>query len=180
MHVPGHQQPQLQSTSEGEKVRAVDRAVDYGNHGSLSRSLRALTATGTLPLSERMVQEKFKELLNSNNEERPKAWRDFLNDNPSLPGQASPLYQFQLGTSMVADTGGTEGAGREVDTLEWALQHLDATSSPGLSGLGYDLLRHVKASDLCWSHTSATGGGTTANRCRSAVAPTTIKSTCTL
>ena len=49
VHVPGHQQPQPQSTSEGEKVRAVDRAVDYGNHGSLSRSLRALTAAGTLP-----------------------------------------------------------------------------------------------------------------------------------
>jgi hypothetical protein len=32
----------------------------------------------------------------------------------------------------------------EVDTLGWVLSHLDATTSPGISGMGYDMLKHVK------------------------------------
>ena len=143
--IPVSHQHRAESSPEETKARAVNRAIDFGNNGSLSRSLRSLTATGSLPLSERLVQEKFCELLNPNNEERPKAWREFLTDNPQLPGPANPMCKFVLDKSIVA---GPEEGGREVDTLEWVLQHLDVTSSPGVSGLGYDLLRHVSASVL--------------------------------
>ncbi len=36
----------------------------------------------------------------------------------------------------------------DVDTLDWVLSHLDATTSPGISGMGYDMLKHVKSGVL--------------------------------
>ena len=127
------------------KERAVNRAVDFGLNGSLSRSLRTLTGKGNLPLSEQKVQEKFIQLLNPNNEGRPKEWREFVSSTPDLPPPAAPCYGFELGKSTVP---GPNGDGMEVDTLDWVLSHLDATTSPGISGMGYDMLKHVKSGVL--------------------------------
>jgi hypothetical protein len=134
--------PEMSPMSAAEaRERAVNRAVDFGLNGSLSRSLRALTGKGNLPLSEEKVQDKFIQLLNPNNEERPKEWREFVSSAPECRPPTDPCYGFELGRSVVP---GPNGDGMEVDTLEWVLSHLDATTSPGISGMGYDMLKHVK------------------------------------
>jgi hypothetical protein len=68
-----------------------------------------------------------------------------VSSTPGLPPPAAPCYGFELGNSTVP---GPNGDGMEVDTLDWVLSHLDATTSPGISGMGYDMLKHVKSGVL--------------------------------
>ena len=71
-------------------------------------------------------------------------WKEFVRANSAafgLPAASSPVYKFVLGSSVVR---GADGSPREVDTLQHVLESLDPTSAPGISGLGFDMVKKMR------------------------------------
>jgi hypothetical protein len=76
-------------------------------------------------------------MLQPYNLEPPPEWRAFAT---AAGGERpeSEAYKFELGE---CDVLGPSGQVIRVDTLEYAMQQLDPTAAPGISGLGFDLLK---------------------------------------
>ena len=98
-----------------------------------------------LPLEEESVRDAFTALLQPDNAPPPVSWRTFVEQTEGAPPPESDVYKFELGECEVT---GPDGQAKTVDTLEHALFKCDPTAAAGISGLGFDLLRHMSPDTL--------------------------------
>ena len=127
------------SGPRGGQANRVRRAVELAHLGKVSKALGALTSGGILPLEEQAVRDAFTTLLQPYNLEPPEEWRAFV-VGAGGAAPSSDVYKFELGE---CDVLGPSGHVIRVDTLKYALQQLDSTAAAGISGLGFDLLKHM-------------------------------------
>lgn len=128
-------------------ARTVARAVEMARRGNPSKSLSGLSSKGSLSMGDREVREMFTKLqvphATDGLADVPVSdWAQFVRDDTEhdLPPVSSPFFRFNLAVSNIA---GPDGVVREVDTLEHVWRSMDRTSSPGLSGLDFAMLRKV-------------------------------------
>ena len=124
--------------------------MDLAHRGQPSKALSALASKGSLSMGDADVRAKFTELQDPHGSTESadvplRQWKQFVAEEGAsydIPPASSPLYRFRLGTSTIT---AKDGAVKEVDTLEYVLKGVDHTSSPGISGLDFALLRNVDA-----------------------------------
>jgi hypothetical protein len=128
----------------GGRADRVRRAVELAHLGKVSKSLGALTTGGTLPLEEEAVRDAFTAILQPNSPGPIEDWRTFV-ARAGVEGPDSAVYKFELGECEIT---GPSGQVVRVDTLEYAMQQLDSTAAPGISGLGFDILKRMSPATI--------------------------------
>ena len=129
------------SGPRGGQADRVRRAVELAHLGKVSKALGALTSGGILPLEEQAVYRarRVHHPAAAVQLEPPEEWRAFV-VGAGGAAPSSDVYKFELGE---CDVLGPSGHVIRVDTLKYALQQLDSTAAAGMSGLGFDLLKHM-------------------------------------
>jgi hypothetical protein len=132
------------SEKELRKLKGA-RGTELVLQGQPSKGLAHLASKGVLKMEDAGVRQKFTELQDpygdGDGDVPVLQWEEFVRTHGAefaLPPPSSPLYQFELGSTVIQ---GADGTSQEVDTLEYVLNHLDVTSAPGISGTDFTLLR---------------------------------------
>ena len=85
------------------------------------------------------MRAAFGTILQPSNIAPPVGWEAFVTEADG-EGPGSSKFDFELGECEVI---GPNGQPTRVNTLEHAMEGLDPTAAPGITGLGFDLLKQI-------------------------------------